>query len=96
MVNKMKFEDVKNGVWGLLERSDFFEDGFLALLSGDGNKIEKLENVYELSFTTSHGSASGKFKFFERMSDLYLFVENDGDIETSYHDDNNKIITLLF
>jgi hypothetical protein len=93
----MKFEDVKNGVWGLLERSDFFEDGVLVFLDADDSEIAKLGDVYELSFTTSNGSASGKFMFFEKMSDLHIFVEeNDIDIEISYHDDNSKIITFVF
>lgn len=93
----MKFEDVKNGIWGLLERSDFFEDGFLIFLDGYDSEMMKLDNVYELSFTTSYGSATGNFIFFERMSDLHIFVEeSDIDIEISYHDNNNEIITLVF
>ena len=93
----MKFEDVKNTTWGLLERSDFFEDGFLALLDGDGWEDEKWDEAYDLSFTTSYGSASGRFMFFKRMSDLHLFVEeSDIDMHVSYHDDNNKIITFVF
>lgn len=93
----MKFEDVKNSIWGLLERSDFFEDGFLIFLDGYDSEMMKLDNVYELSFTTSNGTPSGKFIFFERMSDLHIFVEeSDIDIEISYHDNNNEIITLVF
>jgi len=93
----MKFEDVKGTTWGLLTKSNMFEDGFFIMIEEyDYDTPSIWDEIHELSFVVSDGSEVGKFLFFKELTDLGKYMERNGVdlIDIAFHNKNNKILIL--